>query len=35
MFGADKHSGLPNKFKILVSELNEDLDSPSKSSITI
>lgn len=35
LFGLDVKTGLPNRIKVLISELSEDLDSPSKNSITV
>jgi hypothetical protein len=35
MFGINKKTGLPNRLKVIISELNENLDKPSEDSITI
>lgn len=35
MFGIDKHTGLPNKLKVLVSAVQEGLDDPSKDTISV
>ena len=35
MFGYDKHTGLPNKLKVLVSAVQEGLDDPSKDTISV
>jgi hypothetical protein len=35
LFGFDVKSGLPNRIKVLISEISEELDSPSKNSITV
>jgi hypothetical protein len=33
MFGYNKHTGLPNRLKVLVSSISEGLDNPTKDSI--
>lgn len=35
MFGINKHTGLPNKLKVLVSSISEGLDDPSKDTISV
>jgi hypothetical protein len=35
MFGINKHTGLPNKLKVLVSAVQEGLDDPSKDTISV
>ena len=35
MFGINKHTGLPNRLKVLVSEIQEGLDDPSNDTITV
>ena len=35
MFGINKHTGLPNKLKVLISGVSEGLDSPDKDTITV
>ncbi|MBR4890137.1 MAG: hypothetical protein IKU15_02320 [Clostridia bacterium] len=35
MFGYDKHTGLPNRLKVLCSSISEGLDDPSKDTIGV
>ena len=35
MFGIDKHTGFPNKLKVLISGVSEGLDNPDKDTITV
>jgi hypothetical protein len=35
MFGINKKTGLPNHLKVIISELNEEPDNPSKNTITV
>lgn len=35
MFGINKHTGFPNKLKVLVSSVSEGLDDPSKDTISV
>ena len=35
LFGVNKQTGFSNRLKVLISELNEELDTPSKNSITV
>jgi len=35
MFGINKHTGLPNRLKVLISAVSETLDDGSKNSITV
>jgi len=35
MFGINKHTGLPNRLRTLVSNVEENLDDPSKNKITV
>lgn len=35
MFGINKKTGLPNRLKVIISQLNENLDKPSENSISV
>jgi hypothetical protein len=35
MFGINKHTGLPNRLRTLISNIEENLDDPSKNKITV
>jgi hypothetical protein len=35
MFGINKRTGLPNKLKVIISEIEYDLDEPSKNAIKV
>jgi len=35
MFGINKHTGFPNRLKVLISAVQEGLDDPSKDTISV
>jgi hypothetical protein len=35
MFGINKKTGLPNKLKVLIGEISEDLDDASKNNVKV